>query len=91
MPVLREVVCRSVPAQVPLGSVSVVHDVLSNRDLMGQPRPVAVVYNVWGGSLGLTNNSKEDFSCLVLVFVIWSILLWGKAVSLNGKTIYMCR
>lgn len=50
MPVLREVVCRSVPAQVPLGSVSVVHDVLSNRDLMGQPRPVAIVYNVWGVS-----------------------------------------
>lgn len=84
-PVLGEVAFRSVPAQVPLGSVSVVHVVLSNRDLMGQPRPVAIAYDVWE-SLGLTNNSKEDFSHAWCWFLLYVLFLLGEVISLNGKT-----
>jgi hypothetical protein len=54
---LREETFRLVPAQEsqePLGSVSEVHGVFSNRELPstsgGQPRAITIAYNVWGFS-----------------------------------------
>jgi hypothetical protein len=53
------------------GSTSEVHSVFINRDLPstsgGEPKAREIAYKVLGVSwTALTNNSKEDFSCLGL-------------------------
>lgn len=68
---------RSVPAQAPLGSVSVVHAVLSNRDLMGQPWPGAVACDVWE-SLGLTTTQRRALLMPGVGFCSMVYSSWGE-------------
>lgn len=74
--VLREGAFRSIPAQDPLGSVSEVYGIFSNRSLPStsakQQKETAVDYVLVVSCTALTNNTKEVLLSDIEVFIRWS-------------------